>query len=192
MAAVDCGFHGSLVGFFWTEPRGACIADNSAVAGFDRHHEAVTLAVGMLVEPRPECFGCERCNVESDVRIQDVVVINFRQPGQIGKQGGPSADLSRGRDRNVAHPNFPGAPIQQCAAKNRNTNPEVLVVGQFAIKLTHGGLTPLPGPHSIVRFSTPVRSVCEPRRQSPEVLCDYADLLCECAASRRLCLYDFS
>jgi hypothetical protein len=55
------------------------------------------------------------------MRIQDVVVINFGQPGQIGKQGGPGAHGTGWRDGNRAHCQFPAADIQQWAAKNRNT-----------------------------------------------------------------------
>jgi hypothetical protein len=46
------------------------------------------LAIGMLFEPRLERLDGKRLRIEGNRRIHDVVVIDLRQPGQVGAQPG--------------------------------------------------------------------------------------------------------
>jgi hypothetical protein len=70
------------------------------------------LAIGMFFEPLRKPLDGKRPSIESDWRIQDVVVIDLGQPGQIGEQRRPR--------RNVTHSKVsPRAHIQQCAVQDR-------------------------------------------------------------------------
>src|SRR5690349_21887727 len=94
MAAVDGRLHRRFVSFLGTEEPGSSVPDYlPSSALLHRNHQPVPLAVGMLFEPPPESLHRKRRRIKGDRRIQDVVVINLREPRQIGEYRRPGRDV---------------------------------------------------------------------------------------------------
>ena len=88
MTAIDGRFHGRFVSLLRTEPRGPSVPDNAATI-FYGNHQPVPLAVGVFFKPIRESLHSKRLCIKRDGRIHDVMVINLREPWQIGEQPRP-------------------------------------------------------------------------------------------------------
>src|SRR5262249_54857173 len=95
LAAGDAGFHGCVVCFFRPEPSGCGISQDCAL-GIRGDDHAAPASVTMLLKPREPLLRCKWTHIECDVGIQDVVILDVYNPGQVGNRARADYDVTHG------------------------------------------------------------------------------------------------
>src|SRR5204863_7818366 len=86
-AAVDARLDGGVVGRLRPEAAGRGVADD--VSFVFRDEQAMASGCRVIVEPLAALLRHERDDVERDRRVDDVVVVDVGEGGEVGVHRGP-------------------------------------------------------------------------------------------------------